>query len=73
MSKKNKPKLAILRWENGFVNPIRFVNFGMPGAMLPQEIEHLLPKELTKEDVDVVIYDVASVKEGWEELMKEKK
>ena len=72
--KETKPKkgLSILRWPNGFVNVMKMINTG-PGAMIPQEIEIMLGPDIDKDDIHVTIYDIKEVKEGWDELLKEKK
>lgn len=69
-----KPTIHVLRWENGFVNIIQMVNFGMPGAMIPQEVLATLPPAMSDRDkVDVIIYDIKGVKKGWDELLGENK
>ena len=65
MSKKEnkddgKKILRLLKWENGFVNPIRIISGPQGGAYMEGEMSILLSGE--DRDLEVVIYEIKEVK-----------
>ena len=63
MKKETKGKRGILRllkWENGFVNPIKIIPGPQGGAYMESEFPIMLADE--DQDMEVVIYEIKEVK-----------
>lgn len=55
-----KKTISLLKWENGFVNPIRVRQGPQGGAYLMSEIAYMVPDE-DQDDVEVVVYEIGKV------------
>jgi len=63
MKKETKGKrgtLRLLKWENGFVNPIKIIPGPQGGAFVEEEFPLMFEEE--DGDLEVVIYELKSVR-----------
>ena len=52
-----KKTVSLLKWDNGFVIPIKVYPGPQGGAYLPSEIIHMVPED-NREGTEVVIYEI---------------
>ena len=56
-----KKTVSILKFDGGFIMPIKVFPGPQGGAYIPSEIEHMIPEE-DRDEVEVVIYEIKKVK-----------
>jgi len=52
--------ISLLKYENGFVNPIKIIPGPNGGAYIEQEIKLMVPEE-EHDEIEVVIYEIKEV------------
>jgi len=55
---KKKGTLRLIKWKNGFVNPIKIIPGPQGGAFLEQEFPLMFEED---DDIDVVVYEIKKV------------